>query len=154
MTSFLWGAAGWITFCSVCSSCCSPSSLDVYINRWHSSPFSGPSCVWSWLSRLIHISLITHFVAPPPPPAFPSFTITTGKTTPTSASTTYHGAALPKETGDPERGTGPDGPPPVGEQGSPDSEPISVEMEGKGEGHLSSVNLQGDCTTGPLIVHF
>ncbi|XP_044065473.1 sema domain, transmembrane domain (TM), and cytoplasmic domain, (semaphorin) 6E isoform X1 [Siniperca chuatsi] len=53
-----------------------------------------------------------------------------GKTTPTSASTTYHGAAFPKEAGDPERGTGPDGPPPVGEQGSPDSEPISVEMEG------------------------
>ncbi|KAG7474569.1 semaphorin-6D-like isoform X1 [Solea senegalensis] len=47
-----------------------------------------------------------------------------GKTTPTSASTTQHGAA------DPERGTGPDGPPPGGEQGSPDSEPISVEMEG------------------------
>ncbi|XP_042279544.1 sema domain, transmembrane domain (TM), and cytoplasmic domain, (semaphorin) 6E isoform X1 [Thunnus maccoyii] len=53
-----------------------------------------------------------------------------GKTTPTSASTTYHGAASPKEAGDPERGTGPDGPPSVGEQGSPDSEPISVEMEG------------------------
>ncbi|XP_045900484.1 sema domain, transmembrane domain (TM), and cytoplasmic domain, (semaphorin) 6E isoform X1 [Micropterus dolomieu] len=53
-----------------------------------------------------------------------------GKTTPTSASTTYHAAAFPKEAGDPERGTGPDGPPPVGEQGSPDSEPISVEMEG------------------------
>ncbi|XP_042345135.1 LOW QUALITY PROTEIN: sema domain, transmembrane domain (TM), and cytoplasmic domain, (semaphorin) 6E [Plectropomus leopardus] len=52
-----------------------------------------------------------------------------GKTTPTSASTTYHGAAFPKEAGDPERGTGPDGRP-VGEQGSPDSEPISVEMEG------------------------
>ncbi|XP_029306944.1 sema domain, transmembrane domain (TM), and cytoplasmic domain, (semaphorin) 6C [Cottoperca gobio] len=52
------------------------------------------------------------------------------KTTPTSASTTHHGAAFPKEAGDPERGTGPDGPPPVGEQGSPDSEPISVEMEG------------------------
>ncbi|XP_041844037.1 sema domain, transmembrane domain (TM), and cytoplasmic domain, (semaphorin) 6E isoform X1 [Melanotaenia boesemani] len=53
-----------------------------------------------------------------------------GKTTPTSASTTYHGAAFPKEAGDSERGTGPDRPPPVGEQGSPDSEPISVEMEG------------------------
>ncbi|XP_041649503.1 sema domain, transmembrane domain (TM), and cytoplasmic domain, (semaphorin) 6E isoform X1 [Cheilinus undulatus] len=53
-----------------------------------------------------------------------------GKTTPTSASTTFHGAAFPKEAGDPERGTGPDGPPSVGEQGSPDSEPISVEMEG------------------------
>uniref|UniRef100_A0A8C4H0F2 Semaphorin 6Cb n=1 Tax=Dicentrarchus labrax TaxID=13489 RepID=A0A8C4H0F2_DICLA len=60
----------------------------------------------------------------------PPFITTTGKTTPTSASTTYHGAAFPKEAGDPERGTGPDGPPPVGEQGSPDSEPISVEMEG------------------------
>lgn len=80
-----------------------------------------------------HISLIAHFVAPPPPP----FATTTGKTTPTSASTTYHGAAFPKEAGDPERGTGPDGPPPVGEQGSPDSEPISVEMEGKGVGCLS-----------------
>uniref|UniRef100_A0A7N8WTE8 Semaphorin 6Cb n=1 Tax=Mastacembelus armatus TaxID=205130 RepID=A0A7N8WTE8_9TELE len=57
-------------------------------------------------------------------------TVSPGKTTPTSASTTYHGAAFPKEAGDPERGTGPDGPPPVGEQGSPDSEPISVEMEG------------------------
>ncbi|XP_065813761.1 sema domain, transmembrane domain (TM), and cytoplasmic domain, (semaphorin) 6C isoform X1 [Labrus bergylta] len=53
-----------------------------------------------------------------------------GKTTPTSASTTFHGAAFPKEAGDPERGTGPDGPPSVGEQGSPDSEPISVEIEG------------------------
>uniref|UniRef100_A0A669F7L1 Semaphorin 6Cb n=2 Tax=Oreochromis TaxID=8139 RepID=A0A669F7L1_ORENI len=57
-------------------------------------------------------------------------TVSPGKTTPTSASTTYHGAAFPKEAGDPERGTGPDRPPPVGEQGSPDSEPISVEMEG------------------------
>uniref|UniRef100_A0A1A8G5E6 Sema domain, transmembrane domain (TM), and cytoplasmic domain, (Semaphorin) 6E n=1 Tax=Nothobranchius korthausae TaxID=1143690 RepID=A0A1A8G5E6_9TELE len=54
-----------------------------------------------------------------------------GKTTPTSASTTRHGAVFPKEAGDSERGTGPDRPdPPVGEQGSPDSEPISVEMEG------------------------
>ncbi|XP_047453798.1 sema domain, transmembrane domain (TM), and cytoplasmic domain, (semaphorin) 6E isoform X1 [Mugil cephalus] len=53
-----------------------------------------------------------------------------GKTTPSSASTTYHGAAFPKEAGDPERGTGPDRSPTVGEQGSPDSEPISVEMEG------------------------
>ncbi|KAI4798623.1 hypothetical protein KUCAC02_020597, partial [Chaenocephalus aceratus] len=52
-----------------------------------------------------------------------------GKTTPTSASSTYHVAAFPKEAGDPDRGTGPDAPPPVGEQGSPDSEPISVEME-------------------------
>ena len=67
------------------------------------------------------------------------FTTTTGKTTPTSASTTYQGAAFPKEAGDPERGTGPDGPPPVGEQGSPDSEPISVEMEGKGKGGGVSV---------------
>uniref|UniRef100_A0A8C2X9A5 Semaphorin 6Cb n=1 Tax=Cyclopterus lumpus TaxID=8103 RepID=A0A8C2X9A5_CYCLU len=57
-------------------------------------------------------------------------TVSPGKTTPTSASTTYHGPAFPKEAGDPERGTGPDGPPPVGEQESPDSEPISVEMEG------------------------
>lgn len=81
---------------------------------------------------------------PPLPP--PSFVTTTGKTTPTSASTTYHGAAFPKEAGDPERGTGPDGPPPVGGQGSPDSEPISVEMEGKGEGCL-------DCTAGPRTPH-
>ncbi|TWW79756.1 hypothetical protein D4764_10G0007860 [Takifugu flavidus] len=57
-----------------------------------------------------------------------------GKTTPTSATTTSKGAAFPKEAGDPERGTGPDGPLPTGGHGSPDSEPISVEMEGKGEG--------------------
>ncbi|XP_059921870.1 sema domain, transmembrane domain (TM), and cytoplasmic domain, (semaphorin) 6E [Gadus macrocephalus] len=53
-----------------------------------------------------------------------------GKTTPATASTTNGGPALPKEAGDPERGTGPDGPALVGQQGSPDSEPISVEMEG------------------------
>ncbi|XP_067093693.1 sema domain, transmembrane domain (TM), and cytoplasmic domain, (semaphorin) 6C isoform X1 [Osmerus mordax] len=53
-----------------------------------------------------------------------------GKTTPTSASTTYQGSTFPKETGGPEGGTGPDGSPPVGDHGSPDSEPISVEMEG------------------------
>ncbi|KAJ3598279.1 hypothetical protein NHX12_001790, partial [Muraenolepis orangiensis] len=52
-----------------------------------------------------------------------------GKTTPATASTTNRGPALPKEAGDPERGTGPDGPALVGQQGSPDSEPISVEME-------------------------
>lgn len=110
---------------------------------------------------LVHISLITHSVTPPPlpplpplPPPLPSFVATTGKTTPTSASTTYHGAAFPKEAGDPERGTGPDGPPPVGGQGSPDSEPISVEMEGKGEGCPSSVDLQGDCTAGPSSQNF
>uniref|UniRef100_A0A3P8RT02 Semaphorin 6Cb n=1 Tax=Amphiprion percula TaxID=161767 RepID=A0A3P8RT02_AMPPE len=94
-----------------------------------------PYCIWLKSSscvtvspgfKLIHISLITHSVAPSSSP----FATTTGKTTPTSASTTYHGAAFPKEAGDPERGTGPDRPPPVGEQGSPDSEPISVEMEG------------------------
>uniref|UniRef100_A0A674PKK0 Semaphorin 6Cb n=2 Tax=Takifugu rubripes TaxID=31033 RepID=A0A674PKK0_TAKRU len=51
-------------------------------------------------------------------------------TTPTSATTTSKGAAFPKEAGDPERGTGPDGPLPTGGHGSPDSEPISVEMEG------------------------
>ncbi|KAI9515438.1 hypothetical protein NQZ68_026172 [Dissostichus eleginoides] len=84
-------------------------------------------------SRLIHIPLITHSVAPLFLFLLP-FVTTTGKTTPTSASTTYHVAAFPKEAGDPDRGTGPDAPPPVGEQGSPDSEPISVEMEGKGEG--------------------
>ncbi|XP_054636888.1 sema domain, transmembrane domain (TM), and cytoplasmic domain, (semaphorin) 6E isoform X2 [Dunckerocampus dactyliophorus] len=39
-------------------------------------------------------------------------------------------ATFPKEAGDPERGTGPDAPPFVGGQGSPGSEPISVEMEG------------------------
>ncbi|XP_029596238.1 semaphorin-6D [Salmo trutta] len=56
-----------------------------------------------------------------------------GKTTPTTtASTTIQVAPFPKVAGDSERGTGPDGGPPVpvGDQGSPDSEPISVEMEG------------------------
>ncbi|KAM9405574.1 semaphorin-6D-like isoform 1-T11 [Salvelinus alpinus] len=56
-----------------------------------------------------------------------------GKTTPTTtASTTNQVAPFPKVAGDSERGTGPDGGPPVsvGDQGSPDSEPISVEMEG------------------------
>ncbi|CAL8287646.1 unnamed protein product [Merluccius merluccius] len=48
------------------------------------------------------------------------------------------GPALPKEAGDPERGTGPDGPALVGQQGSPDSEPISVEMEGKSEDALAA----------------
>uniref|UniRef100_A0A3P9ILC1 Semaphorin-6D n=1 Tax=Oryzias latipes TaxID=8090 RepID=A0A3P9ILC1_ORYLA len=72
--------------------------------------------------------LITHSVTLPSSSS--PFATTTGKTTPTSASTTHHGAAFPKEAGDSERGTGPDRPPPVGEQGSPDSEPISVEMEG------------------------
>lgn len=79
----------------------------------------------------------------------PPFATTTGKTTPSSASTTYHGAAFPKEAGDPERGTGPNRSPTVGEQGSPDSEPISVEMEGKGEGCVSSMNLQGIALLGP-----
>nr|XP_023657008.1 semaphorin-6D-like isoform X2 [Paramormyrops kingsleyae] len=53
-----------------------------------------------------------------------------GKTTPTSASTTNRGAAFPKVTVDPQRGTGPDDRPPVGEQGSPDSEAFSVEKKG------------------------
>lgn len=54
-----------------------------------------------------------------------------GKTTPTSASTTNQGPPSPKDPpGDPHRGTGPDGPVRVREPGSPDSEPISVEMEG------------------------
>uniref|UniRef100_A0AAV2MEP1 Uncharacterized protein n=1 Tax=Knipowitschia caucasica TaxID=637954 RepID=A0AAV2MEP1_KNICA len=47
------------------------------------------------------------------------------ETSPTIASTTSQGPASPREAGDPLRGTGPEGP-----QGSPDSEPISVEMEG------------------------
>lgn len=91
-------------------------------------------------------SLITRSVALP---SCSLFTTTTGKTTPTSASTTRHGAAFPKEAGDSERGTGPDRLPPVGEQGSPDSEPISVEMEGKGRGRLSPLNSAGDFTAGP-----
>ncbi|KAG7469548.1 hypothetical protein MATL_G00130000 [Megalops atlanticus] len=53
-----------------------------------------------------------------------------GKTTPTSASTTNQGAAFPKLTGGSEKGTGPDDRPPVGKQGSPDLEAISVETEG------------------------
>lgn len=117
-----------------------------------------PSYICSWFSGLIHISLITHSVAPSSflllPPSTP-FATTTGKTTTTSTSTTYHGAAFPKEAGDPERGTGADDPPSVGEQGSPDSEPISVEMEGKGEGCLSLVNfdLRGVALLG-LTVQF
>uniref|UniRef100_A0A3B5BIX5 Semaphorin-6D-like n=1 Tax=Stegastes partitus TaxID=144197 RepID=A0A3B5BIX5_9TELE len=102
-----------------------------------------PYCIWLKSSSCATVSPAdSHFTnhslccplppPPPPPPPPPSspFATTTGKTTPTSASTTYHGAEFPKEAGDPERGTGPDRPPPVGEQGSPDSEPISVEMEG------------------------
>ncbi|KAG9345308.1 hypothetical protein JZ751_009854 [Albula glossodonta] len=53
-----------------------------------------------------------------------------GKTTPTSASTTNQGAAFPKVTVGSEKGTGPDDRPPVGKQGSPDLEAISVETEG------------------------
>ncbi|KAG5856532.1 hypothetical protein ANANG_G00008930 [Anguilla anguilla] len=53
-----------------------------------------------------------------------------GKTTPTSASTTKQGAAFPKLTGGSEKGTGPDDRPPLGKQGSPDLEAISVETEG------------------------
>ncbi|KAI4797080.1 hypothetical protein KUCAC02_026574, partial [Chaenocephalus aceratus] len=66
-----------------------------------------------------------------------------GKTTPTSASSTYHVAAFPKEAGDPDRGTGPDAPPPVGEQGSPDSEPISVEMEARDCEAAGSIRAAG-----------
>lgn len=76
---------------------------------------------------------------------YPSPTCTTtGKTTPTTtASTTNQVAPFPKVAGDSERGTGPDGGPPVpvGDQGSPDSEPISVEMEGKGVGCLCLLNF-------------
>lgn len=90
--------------------------------------------------------LITHSVTLPPSSS--PFATTTGKTTPTTATTTHHAAAFPKEAGDSERGTGPDRPPPVGEQGSPDSEPISVEMEGKGAGHLSLLN-SGNALLGP-----
>ncbi|XP_051922427.1 sema domain, transmembrane domain (TM), and cytoplasmic domain, (semaphorin) 6E isoform X1 [Hippocampus zosterae] len=48
-----------------------------------------------------------------------------GKAIPTSAGPSNH-----MEAGDPERGPGPEGPPYEGELGSPDSEPIIVEMEG------------------------
>ncbi|KAL7874295.1 hypothetical protein SRHO_G00052650 [Serrasalmus rhombeus] len=52
-----------------------------------------------------------------------------GKTSPTSASPTNQGPALPKGPGVPEKGTNPaEGE--RGGRGSPDSEPISVEMEG------------------------
>ncbi|XP_076136807.1 sema domain, transmembrane domain (TM), and cytoplasmic domain, (semaphorin) 6C isoform X1 [Alosa pseudoharengus] len=51
-----------------------------------------------------------------------------GKTTPTTtASTTSQAAVLPKVPGDSQKGTGPEGHPSVGDQGSPDSEAISVE---------------------------
>ncbi|XP_031432904.1 sema domain, transmembrane domain (TM), and cytoplasmic domain, (semaphorin) 6E isoform X1 [Clupea harengus] len=50
-----------------------------------------------------------------------------GKTTPTTASTTSQVAVLPKVPGDSQKGTGPEGHPSVGNQGSPDSEAISVE---------------------------
>uniref|UniRef100_A0A8D0D1U6 Semaphorin 6Cb n=1 Tax=Sander lucioperca TaxID=283035 RepID=A0A8D0D1U6_SANLU len=93
-----------------------------------------PYCIWLKSGSCADSRFTNHSLCRPPlllpSPPHPPFVTTTGKTTPTSASTTYHGAAFPKEAGDPERGTGPDGPPPVGEQGSPDSEPISVEMEG------------------------
>uniref|UniRef100_A0A3B4BF67 Sema domain-containing protein n=1 Tax=Periophthalmus magnuspinnatus TaxID=409849 RepID=A0A3B4BF67_9GOBI len=91
-----------------------------------------PYCVWLKSGTLFFISLITRSVPSPLPPSFlpPPFTTTAGKTTPTSASTTNQGPAFPKEAGDPHRGTGPEGPPRVREQGSPDSEPISVEIEG------------------------
>uniref|UniRef100_A0AAY4B6F8 Sema domain-containing protein n=1 Tax=Denticeps clupeoides TaxID=299321 RepID=A0AAY4B6F8_9TELE len=51
----------------------------------------------------------------------------TRKTSPTSASTTNQVAVLPKVPGDTQKGTGPEGRPPVGNQGSPDSEAVSVE---------------------------
>uniref|UniRef100_A0A8C5ECG5 Semaphorin-2A n=1 Tax=Gouania willdenowi TaxID=441366 RepID=A0A8C5ECG5_GOUWI len=98
-----------------------------------------PYCIWLKSGSCATVSpgrysrflLITYSVAPPPfPPPPPSSLTTSGKTTPTSTSATFHGATFPKEAGDSERGTGPDRPPPVEEQGSPDSEPISVEMEG------------------------
>lgn len=50
-----------------------------------------------------------------------------GKTTPTTASTTSQVAVLPKVPGDSQKGTGPEGHPSVGNQGSPDSEAISVD---------------------------
>ncbi|KAL2084502.1 hypothetical protein ACEWY4_020020 [Coilia grayii] len=50
-----------------------------------------------------------------------------GKTTPTTASTTSQAAVIPKVPGDSQKGTGPEGHPSVGNQGSPDSEAISVE---------------------------
>lgn len=147
-------------FCSVplcVTMCrCSSSSPCLHVNgviqllplRTHPH-LSEVQCLWP-----VHISLITHSFTPPSPYLLlqllfhllllllsPSFVATTGKTTPTSASATYHGAAFPKKAGDPERGTGPDAPPPAWGHGSPDSEPISVEMEGKGEGSSSWVDL-------------
>uniref|UniRef100_A0A8C9RG51 Semaphorin 6Cb n=1 Tax=Scleropages formosus TaxID=113540 RepID=A0A8C9RG51_SCLFO len=56
--------------------------------------------------------------------------VITGKTTPTSASTTNQGAAFPKVTVGSQRGSGPDDRPPVGEQGLPDLDAVSVETEG------------------------
>lgn len=61
----------------------------------------------------------------------PPSNTTTGKTSPTSASPTIQGPALPKGPSVSEKGTHPA----EGEQGgrgSPGLEPISVEMEGKG----------------------
>lgn len=122
---------------------------DIFLPSQDSHLISEIGCL-AWLT----FSLITYSVAPPPPPSSSSlFATTTGKTTPTSASTTYHGATFPKEAGDPERGTGAGGPPPARGQGSPDSEPISVEMEGKGRDFLYSVNLQGDCTAESWRLH-
>lgn len=63
----------------------------------------------------------------------PPSNITTGKTSPTSATTTNQGPALPKVKGVPETGTHPEEGR-RGGQGSPELEPISVEMEGKGAG--------------------
>lgn len=134
------------------SSCCSLSSLALCVNRWcFFFSFHSPSFLFIFCVQLIVLVADSHFTNHSlccPPPSFlllllpSSFVTTAGKTTPTSASTTHHGAEFPKEAGDPERGTGPDGPPPAGEQGSPGSEPISVEMEGKGGGiiHVSSFN--------------
>jgi len=63
----------------------------------------------------------------------PPSNTTTGKTSPTSASTTNQGPALPKVNGVSETGTHPEEGR-QGGQGSPDLEPGSVEMEGKGVG--------------------
>lgn len=63
----------------------------------------------------------------------PPSNTTTGKTSPTSASTTNQGPALPKVKGVSETGTRPEEGR-RGGQGSPDLKPGSVEMEGKGMG--------------------
>uniref|UniRef100_A0A8C7H2Z7 Semaphorin 6Cb n=1 Tax=Oncorhynchus kisutch TaxID=8019 RepID=A0A8C7H2Z7_ONCKI len=95
-----------------------------------------PYCVWQRTGSCVTVVCfcVLHFHFTNGSLCYPSPTcITTGKTTPTTTtSTTNQVAPFPKVAGDPERGTGPDGSPPVpvGDQGSPDSEAISVEMEG------------------------